>query len=254
MQTFKAYRTFEQDKAWCRAASSICRSTSSTRATSSIRTKYSTINYKDALSYNGAGKIMRKFPTDRRHRHGGHGRIVATTRAGSAATRSSCTGYDLGVSHDGGYSEYVRVPARLGRAAAGEHDGVRRDDARHGRLHRGAGDSPDAAQRPHARQRPGRGDRRDRRRRLGRDRDPREARLPRRRDHRQGARRRDYLRGIGATRSRAARSRSTSPRSARSKRRRGPARSTTSAATSWRGCLSTSKIGGTVARSVSRRA
>ena len=29
-----------------------------------VRTKYSTINYKDALSYNGTGKIMRKYPTN----------------------------------------------------------------------------------------------------------------------------------------------------------------------------------------------
>jgi NADPH:quinone reductase-like Zn-dependent oxidoreductase len=42
-----------------------------------VRTKYSTINYKDALSYNGAGKIMRKYPDQRRHRHGRHGRVVA---------------------------------------------------------------------------------------------------------------------------------------------------------------------------------
>src|SRR6202049_3828747 len=28
-----------------------------------VKTKYSTINYKDALSYKGAGKIMRKYPT-----------------------------------------------------------------------------------------------------------------------------------------------------------------------------------------------
>ena len=62
MQTFKAYRTFEQDKV-----------VSSRFVDMSIddldpgdvviRTKYSTINYKDALSYGGAGKIMRKFPT-----------------------------------------------------------------------------------------------------------------------------------------------------------------------------------------------
>ena len=46
-----------------------------------VRTKYSTINYKDALSYNGTGKIMRKYPDRRRHRHGGHGRDSSTIRA-----------------------------------------------------------------------------------------------------------------------------------------------------------------------------
>jgi alcohol dehydrogenase len=75
-----------------------------------IRTKYSTINYKDALSYGGAGKIMRKFPT-----------VAGIDMAGTVESSNDprwkrgdkviVTGYDLGVSHDGGYSEYCRVPA-----------------------------------------------------------------------------------------------------------------------------------------------
>ncbi|MEO8537776.1 MAG: oxidoreductase, partial [Betaproteobacteria bacterium] len=75
-----------------------------------IRTKYSTINYKDALSYGGAGKIMRKFPT-----------VAGIDMAGTVESSDDprwkrgdkviVTGYDLGVSHDGGYAEYVRVPA-----------------------------------------------------------------------------------------------------------------------------------------------
>ncbi|MDE2358545.1 MAG: oxidoreductase, partial [Betaproteobacteria bacterium] len=62
MQTFKAYRTFQED--------GVVTSRFVTLGIDEldagdvvIRTKYSTINYKDALSYNGAGKIMRKFPT-----------------------------------------------------------------------------------------------------------------------------------------------------------------------------------------------
>jgi putative YhdH/YhfP family quinone oxidoreductase len=75
-----------------------------------VRTKYSTINYKDALSYNGAGRIMRKFPT-----------VAGIDLAGTVESSSDArfrrgdkvivTGYDLGVSHDGGYAEYARVPA-----------------------------------------------------------------------------------------------------------------------------------------------
>src|SRR6478736_1353768 len=84
MQTFKAYRTFEQDKVV--SSRFVDLSLDDLDAGDVvIRTKYSTINYKDALSYGGAGKIMRKYPT--------------------------VTGIDLGVSHDGGYSEYCRVPA-----------------------------------------------------------------------------------------------------------------------------------------------
>ena len=109
MQTFKAYRTFEQDKV-----------VSSRFVDMSIddldpgdvviKTKYSTINYKDALSYNGTGKIMRKFPTVA-------GIDLAGTVESSGDPRFKrgdkviVTGYDLGVSHDGGYSEYARVPA-----------------------------------------------------------------------------------------------------------------------------------------------
>ena len=112
MQTvehFKAYRTFQED--------GVIRSRFVEMAANEldpgdvlVRTKYSTINYKDALSYNGAGKIMRKYPTvggidmagtvetsaDPRFRHGDKVIVHA---------------YDMGVAHDGGYAEYVRAPA-----------------------------------------------------------------------------------------------------------------------------------------------
>src|SRR5437773_2627738 len=74
-----------------------------------IRTKYSTINYKDALSYNGSGRIMRKYPTVA-------GIDMAGTVERSADPRWKrgdkvlVTGYDLGVAHDGGYAELARVP------------------------------------------------------------------------------------------------------------------------------------------------
>ena len=109
MQTFKAYRTFEQDKT---VSSRFVEMTLDQLDPGEvvIRTKYSTINYKDALSYNGAGKIMRKFPT-----------VAGIDLAGTVESSSDArwkrgdkvivTGYDLGVAHDGGYAEYARVPA-----------------------------------------------------------------------------------------------------------------------------------------------
>jgi len=109
VQTFKAYRTFEQDKA---VSSRFVDMTLDELDAGEvvIRTKYSTINYKDALSYNGAGKIMRKFPT-----------VAGIDLAGTVESSSDprfkrgdkviVTGYDLGVAHDGGYAEYARVPA-----------------------------------------------------------------------------------------------------------------------------------------------
>jgi putative YhdH/YhfP family quinone oxidoreductase len=109
VQTFKAYRTFEQDK----VVSSRFVDMSLEDLDPGdvvIRTKYSTINYKDALSYGGAGRIMRKFPT-----------VAGIDMAGTVESSKDprwkrgdkviVTGYELGVSHDGGYSEYVRVPA-----------------------------------------------------------------------------------------------------------------------------------------------
>jgi putative YhdH/YhfP family quinone oxidoreductase len=109
VQTFKAYRTFQDDS---RVVSRFVDMSLEDLDPGDvvIRSKYSTINYKDALSYQGAGRIMRKYPT------------VAGIDVAGTVERSNdprwkkgdkviVTGYDLGVSHDGGYAEYVRVPA-----------------------------------------------------------------------------------------------------------------------------------------------
>ena len=109
MPKFKAYRTFEENK----VVSSRFVEMSIDELDPGevvIKAKYSTINYKDALSHNGAGRIMRKYPTNA-------GIDVAGTVESSADPRFKpgdkviVTGYDMGVAHDGGYSEHVRVPA-----------------------------------------------------------------------------------------------------------------------------------------------
>jgi alcohol dehydrogenase len=108
VQHFKAYRTFQED--------GVIRSRFVEMAPNEldpgdvlVRTKYSTINYKDALSYNGAGKIMRKYPT-----------VAGIDMAGTVETSADprfrhgdkviVHAYDMGVAHDGGYAEYARVP------------------------------------------------------------------------------------------------------------------------------------------------
>ena len=74
-----------------------------------IKAAYSDVNYKDALAATGAGKILRRFPLI-------GGIDVSGTVMSSADSRFHVgdkvlvTGYDLGVAHDGGYSEVVRVP------------------------------------------------------------------------------------------------------------------------------------------------
>jgi len=106
---FKAYRTFEENKV---VSSRLVEMTQGELDPGEVvvKTKYSTINYKDALSYNGAGRIMRKYPTNA-------GIDMAGTVESSGDPRWKRSdkvivhGYDMGVAHDGGYAEYVRVPA-----------------------------------------------------------------------------------------------------------------------------------------------
>ncbi len=75
-----------------------------------IRTAWSSVNYKDALAGTGTGKILRRFPLV-------GGIDVAGTVASSEtpAFREGepvlVTGCGLSEVHDGGYAEYVRVPA-----------------------------------------------------------------------------------------------------------------------------------------------
>ena len=75
-----------------------------------IKAAFSSVNYKDALAATGAGKIMRRFPLV-----GGidvSGTVVSSTDARvTKGDEVLVTGYDLGAAHDGGYAEYVRVPA-----------------------------------------------------------------------------------------------------------------------------------------------
>ena len=109
MPKFKAYRTFEENKV---VSSRFVEMTIDELDTGEvvIKAKYSTINYKDALSHNGAGRIMRKYPTNA-------GIDMAGTVESSADARWKrgdkviVHAYDMGVAHDGVYGEYVRVPA-----------------------------------------------------------------------------------------------------------------------------------------------
>ena len=108
MATFKAYRTFEENgKVVSRFVDMKLEELDPGDVV--VRTKYSTINYKDALSHNGTGRIMRKYPT-----------VAGIDMSGTVETSSDprwrkgdkviVHAYDMGVAHDGGYAEYVRVP------------------------------------------------------------------------------------------------------------------------------------------------
>ncbi len=75
-----------------------------------IKSYYSGVNYKDALAATGAGRVIRRFPCV-----GGvdvAGVVESSTDARfKAGDEVLVTGYGMGVDHDGGFAEYVRVPA-----------------------------------------------------------------------------------------------------------------------------------------------
>lgn len=75
-----------------------------------IRTHYSGVNYKDALAATGAGKVIRRFPCVGGVDVSGVVESSIDTRF-KAGDQVVVTSYDMGVAHDGGFAEYVRVPA-----------------------------------------------------------------------------------------------------------------------------------------------
>jgi NADPH2:quinone reductase len=110
MDTFEAFRIFnENDK----VAGRIVQTRLDELCPGEVvfKTACSSVNYKDALAGTGTGgKIIRKYPLT-----GGidaAGIVVSSAdprfRAGESVI---CTSYDMGVAHDGGYSQYCRVPA-----------------------------------------------------------------------------------------------------------------------------------------------
>lgn len=75
-----------------------------------IRVKYSSLNFKDALSASGNKGVTRNFP----HTPGIDAAGVVESSSVpelSAGDEVIVTGYDLGMSTSGGYGQYIRVPA-----------------------------------------------------------------------------------------------------------------------------------------------
>jgi len=75
-----------------------------------IKVTHSSLNYKDALSASGNKGVTREFP----HTPGidAAGEVVKAS-GGSLSSGDAVlvTGYDLGMNTDGGFGEYIRVPA-----------------------------------------------------------------------------------------------------------------------------------------------
>ncbi|MGF6354806.1 acrylyl-CoA reductase (NADPH) [Paenibacillus sp. 4624] len=75
-----------------------------------IKVAYSSINYKDALATNSEGKIVKSYPFVPGIDLSGHVVSSADSRF-HEGQKVIVTGYELGVSHYGGLSEYACVPA-----------------------------------------------------------------------------------------------------------------------------------------------
>jgi len=75
-----------------------------------IQVRYSSLNYKDALSASGNKGVTRKYP----HTPGidAAGMVAeSTTPAFRPGDQVLVTGFDLGMNTSGGFAEYIRVPA-----------------------------------------------------------------------------------------------------------------------------------------------
>jgi acrylyl-CoA reductase (NADPH) len=75
-----------------------------------IQAHYSSVNYKDVLAATGAGKVIRRFLCVGGVDVSGVVESSEDVRF-KAGDEVLVTGYEMGVAHDGGYAEYVRVPA-----------------------------------------------------------------------------------------------------------------------------------------------
>lgn len=109
MSTFKAFRIFNDDG---RVSGRLVQATLDELSAGEvvIAASHSSVNYKDALAATGAGKVLRRFPLIGGIDVAG---VVESSRDDRFRTgdRVLVTGYDLGVSSDGGYAARVRVPA-----------------------------------------------------------------------------------------------------------------------------------------------
>ena len=109
MERFKAYRLTETPEKRIRAEFVECSLDDLDAGNVVVRVAYSDVNYKDALAATGKGRILRRPSCI-----GGidfSGTVVSSTDPRFAKGDAVLgVGYDLGVSHHGGYAQYARVP------------------------------------------------------------------------------------------------------------------------------------------------
>jgi putative YhdH/YhfP family quinone oxidoreductase len=109
MTSFSAFR-IHQDDAGYRAGIETMDTAALSQGEVLVRAEWSSVNYKDALAGTGKGKILRSFPLN-----GGidvAGTVVSSTDAAfKEGDKVLATGSGLSETRDGGYGEFVRLPA-----------------------------------------------------------------------------------------------------------------------------------------------
>ncbi|HEX7815503.1 YhdH/YhfP family quinone oxidoreductase [Dyella sp.] len=75
-----------------------------------VEVAYSSVNYKDALAGTGKGKVLRQYPLNGGIDVAGHV-VASTVPAFQEGDAVLCTGSGLSETRDGGYSQYIRLPA-----------------------------------------------------------------------------------------------------------------------------------------------
>ncbi len=109
MQSFKAYRIHNDDGS-IRAQFETIGIDDLTEGDVVIRSAYSDVNYKDALAATGKGKILRRYPLVGGVDVSGYVEQSQSDRFKPGDAVAVC-GCELSEIRDGGYAEYVRVPA-----------------------------------------------------------------------------------------------------------------------------------------------
>lgn len=109
MAKFKAYRVFEEGG---KSAGRLVEMSLDELDPGEVvvKTAYSSVNFKDGLSGTGKGKIVRRFPCNGGIDASGVVESSSDPRF-KAGDEVIATSYDIGVAHDGGYAQYMRLPA-----------------------------------------------------------------------------------------------------------------------------------------------
>lgn len=109
MSTFEAWRVHDVDGEF-RGGVENCNTDDLPEGEVLIRVSHSSLNYKDALSASGNKGVSRNFP----HTPGidAAGEVIESATGSPAVGQAVIvTGYDLGMNTDGGFGEFIRVPA-----------------------------------------------------------------------------------------------------------------------------------------------